>query len=405
MTMKKKGKRIGIIGAGPAGLTAGIIFKQAGYDVKIFDKAPEIVALGGGIILSAPVLIMLREIGIKIDDIYAAGDSEFRRADGRLRVHMSLKPELQKKTGTKGWQAGMMRSNLYQRFLDKVKPMNILVPNHEFVSYIDNDDSVTLNFVGQESEEVDFLLGADGIHSRVRRQLWGAEENKKLRIVVYLAWSEPLTFKPEKLGIYHDKHYQTGWAPCIHQGRRVVEWWHVQRHEEGEMPMKNPLPIIAKRVNSWAKPIPEIVNATKPENIFPWIPEGLRPLKKWSKGRITIAGDAAHPTSPYSAYGAGMAIEDSYYLANYLIKADLTNNNEISEALDIYEKLRIDYTNEFVEMAKKMGYVFHTSSAIGRTIRDFLIDHTPLFRIMFKKAYMGEVQSQLKALFDTLENK
>ena len=55
MTMKKKGKRIGIIGAGPAGLTAGIIFKQAGYDVKIFDKAPEIVALGGGTsILSTP---------------------------------------------------------------------------------------------------------------------------------------------------------------------------------------------------------------------------------------------------------------------------------------------------------------------------------------------------------------
>ena len=69
------------------------------------------------------------------------------------------------------------------------------------------------------------------------------------------------------------------------------------------------------RARRFADPLPSLVEQSPREHLQRWEIRDRKPLKQWSKGRVTLVGDAAHPTSPYAAYGAGMSIEDGYFLA------------------------------------------------------------------------------------------
>ena len=77
------------------------------------------------------------------------------------------------------------------------------------------------------------------------------------------------------------------------------------------------------RARRFADPLPSLVERTPREHLQRWEIRDRKPLKQWSKGRVTLVGDAAHPTSPYAAYGAGMSIEDGYFLACELERIDV----------------------------------------------------------------------------------
>ena len=83
ISLGTKGKRVAIIGAGPGGIAAGVALTKAGFDVKVFERHPELRPLGGAIILNATGIVILRGLGVQVDDIFAAGLPEFRRHDGR----------------------------------------------------------------------------------------------------------------------------------------------------------------------------------------------------------------------------------------------------------------------------------------------------------------------------------
>ena len=88
-----------------------------------------------------------------------------------------------------------------------------------------------------------------------------------------------------------------------------------------------------------------------------------KPLKQWSKGRVTLVGDAAHPTSPYAAYGAGMATEDGYFLGRRLAGVDLSDHAAVRAALDAFEAPRKPHTARQVQQACMLGKVFHHAPA------------------------------------------
>jgi 2-polyprenyl-6-methoxyphenol hydroxylase-like FAD-dependent oxidoreductase len=96
-----------------------------------------------------------------------------------------------------------------------------------------------------------------------------------------------------------------------------------------------------------------------------------KPLKRWSQGRVTLAGDAAHATSPYAAYGAGMAIEDGY------------------------ETPRRPHTARQTQQAWILGKVFHHAPAPLRPGRDLILDHTPLLQKVVGESSPKEIISQL----------
>ena len=132
--------------------------------------------------------------------------------------------------------------------------------------------------------------------------------------------------------------------------------------------------------------------------MFHWDIRDRKPLKQWSKGRVTIIGDAAHPTSPYAAYGAGMSIEDGYFLIAELEQVELTRSDEVRRALQAFEDRRKKHTASVSQQAYYTGIMFHRMPAPLRPLRDLIYDHTPLLQKVIGEATPGQILSQLREI-------
>ena len=374
---KMSNLRVAIIGAGPGGLTAGLALRQAGIDVKVYERAAEVTPLGGAIILNAVGLTILRRLGIDIEDIYNGVNAEFRRYDGRVRARINVDPELLNQANASGWQSGMMRKELYARMLDVV-PDDLIVPNHAYERFVEDETGVTLHFANGETQRADVVIGADGIQSLVRQQLFPkTPKPKNLGIAVWLGWCEADQMEIPQCVIQHDKNYQMGYCPLVFEGKNCFEWWLVEEYK-GEAPPENVTQYVKDKVGHFAAPTQEILSRTDhQEHLFRWIVQYIPPMKQWTKGRVTLLGDAAHPTSPYAAYGAGMAIEDGYFVGKFLGELASNDSEAVSQALKKYEDLRRPYTNYTTKFARNLGRVYHNVPGPLRSIRDFMLDRVP----------------------------
>ncbi|WP_137132711.1 NAD(P)/FAD-dependent oxidoreductase [Rhizobium sp. FY34] len=370
-----KNPKVAIIGAGPAGITAGLALNKAGINVTVYERAEEITPLGGALILNAVGLTILRRLGVDVEDIYNGVHAEFRRWDGKVRARINVSEDLLAQANASGWQSGMMRKELYARMLDVV-PDDLIVAGHKFERYEETADGIKIHFANGKVEHADVLVGSDGIRSLVRGQLFpDTPEPKKLGIAIWLGWCEADEIDVKQCVIQHDKNYQMGYCPLIFEGKKCFEWWLVEEYK-GEKPPKDVPAYVRNLVGHFAAPTQEIMSRTDTDaHLFRWIVEYIPGLKQWSKGRVTIMGDAAHPTSPYAAYGAGMAIEDGYFLAKFLKEADLTDANSIKAALKRYEDLRRPYTNFTTKFARILGRVYHNVPGPLRSLRDYLLDN------------------------------
>lgn len=395
-----KGKKIAIIGAGPAGLAAGIALSQAGFEVKIFEKSPTVTPLGGAIILNATGIVILRKWGVDVNDIFAAREPQFRRYDGRIRVKFELEKSLLDKAGVTGWQSGMMRAELYERML-KIIPEGMIFTDHEYSNHEENSNGVQVNFSNGKSYEFDLVIGSDGVNSTVRKQIWGDSELKHLGIAVWLGWCELEGASRTNIVIQHDRKYQFGFAPLIYKGKNCYEWWFVEACTENQPMPENVMGYIKERVGKFAEPTQQILEHTDPNHqLFRWVVKYRDPLKKWSNGRATIMGDAAHPTSPYAAYGAGMSIEDAFFLAKFLKGKDLSDIKSLQEGLQKYEDQRLEYTNKTTAFARGLGRFYHGLPKPIAYLRDLFLDNSEKPGKEIAKNYTAEAAAILKAILE-----
>ena len=390
--------KVAIIGAGPAGITAGLALRKAGIDATVYERTKEITPLGGAIILNAVGLTVLRRLGVDIEDMYNGVGTQFRRYDGKLRADIKVSADMLKKANASGWQSGMMRKELYARLLDAV-PDDLIVPGHEFDRFDETADGVTVHFKNGNNDHVDILVGADGIRSSVRKQLFPkTPEPKNLGIAVWLGWCEAEGVPMENCIVQHDKNYQMGYCPLIFEGKECFEWWLVEEYK-GQPAPKDVQAYVKEKVGHFADPTTDIMAQTDTTHqLFRWVVEYIPGLKQWSKGRITIMGDAAHPTSPYAAYGAGMAIEDGYFLGKCLKDGDLTSAAGIKAALKAYEDLRRDYTNQTTKFARVLGRIYHNVPAPLRSLRDYLLDNVKAAGKNMEKGFTEDAEKLLGAV-------
>jgi 2-polyprenyl-6-methoxyphenol hydroxylase-like FAD-dependent oxidoreductase len=123
-------------------------------------------------------------------------------------------------------------------------------------------------------------------------------------------------------------------------------------------------------------------------------------LKQWSKGRTTLLGDAAHPTSPYAAYGAGMSIEDGYFLARELAAVDIADTDQVRTALQGYEDRRKPHTAKMSQLAYNNGRIFHHLPRPLQPLRDLVFDHTPFLQKVIGESMPNDIVSQLAEIED-----
>ncbi|MFZ0089298.1 MAG: FAD-dependent monooxygenase [Solirubrobacteraceae bacterium] len=273
-------------------------------------------------------------------------------------------------------------------------PKGTIRYGHEMTSFLDTGDSVIVHLRERPDVEADVLVGADGINSGVRRELWGAQplRQQKLHLVagyLFCDAPEPVTI------VAHNRTTQGSYSAIRHDGRSGYEWWVLEAFDPSVPFTRDLREFALERARGFAEPLPSLIRDTPAEHLFRWEIRDRKPLKQWGKGRVTLLGDAAHPTSPYAAYGAGMSIEDGYFLAAELEQVDVGDAGRVRGALQAFEERRKKHTATVSQMAWMNGVMFHRAPAWLAPLRDAIFDHTPLLQKVIGEATPGQILSQL----------
>ena len=291
---------------------------------------------------------------------------------------------------------GLLRPDLYERLLAALPP-GLLQANRLVDSFEQDPDGVRLHLADGATITVDVLVGADGIDSLVRRTLWGEAPKREHNLHIFggFTFDDRLAAPRGQAIISHSSTVQGSWTAIRSQGRDGFQWWLLGPHSTRK-PFAGDFHAAATRMAAeFAAPLPQLITATDPGNVQHWILRDRKPLRQWSKGRATLVGDAAHPTSPYAAYGAGMATEDGYFLGRRLAGIDLSDYAAVRAALDAFEEPRKPHTARQVQQAYILGKVFHYAPGPLRVLRDLIADRTPLLQKVIGETSPGEIIDQI----------
>jgi 2-polyprenyl-6-methoxyphenol hydroxylase-like FAD-dependent oxidoreductase len=391
--------RVAVLGAGPAGMAAALGILQAGHEVVLYERYREARPAGNILNLWPPPLKALRALGVDTGDLGAPTDSEFRSIRGKVRVRVKLDPEVKRAYG--GGFIGLLRPELYTRMLAAIPPGCIRF-GQQVEKIEQNERVVILHLADGTTASHDVLVGADGIDSLVRRTLWGDAPKREHRLHIFGGYTfadVPGTRRNMSV-ITHGPAVQGSWTDIRYQGRSGFQWWVLSATDPAAPPPPDLKAAAALLAAAFPAPLPGLVAATDPGNVQRWVLRDRPALRQWSKGRVTLAGDAAHPTSPYAAYGAGMSIEDGYFLGVALRGVDLTDLAAVRRALDAYEGPRKPHTARQVQMAWLLGKVFHHTPPLLRPVRDLFFDHTPFLQKVVGDTNPSEINKQLALIED-----
>ncbi|ONH28064.1 FAD-dependent oxidoreductase [Pseudofrankia asymbiotica] len=391
--------RIAVLGAGPAGMATALGAIKAGHAVTVYERYREARPAGNILNLWPPPLKALGLLGVDTADLGAPTDSQFRNARGKVRVDVKQDADVRAAYG--GGFIGLLRPELYERMLAAI-PLGVIEFGQQ-VDRIEQDErAVTLHFSDGTTAEHDVLVGADGIDSLVRRTLWGDAPKREHRLQALGGFTLDKVdgTTPNTSVIGHNRTIQGSWTSIRHKGRDGNQWW-VLNATDPDAPAPPDLKAVATRLaTGFPEPLPGLIAVTEPQNMQRWVLRDREPLGQWSKGRITLAGDAAHPTSPYAAYGAGMSIEDGYFIGRTLRGLDLTDLAAVRAALQSYEDRRKPHTRYQVQQAWRLGKIFHHLPAPLRPLRDLVFDHTPFLQKVAGDANPKMISQQLALIVD-----
>ncbi len=389
--------RVAVIGAGPAGMAAALSLHQAGHEVALLERYREARPAGNILNLWPPPIKALGLMGVDTDDLGAPCQSEFRNARGRARAVVRLPEEVVATYG--GGFIGLLRPELYQRLLDALPPGTLRV-NEEVTSFEQDETGVRLTFGDGHVEQYDVLVGADGIDSLVRRTLWGDSPKREHNLHIFggFTFDDTLDVEPGRCIVSHNRATQGSWTAIRNNGRSGYQWWVLTAHDASQDFTGDYHAAATGLAADFADPLPRLVAATAPADVQRWVIRDREPLPQWSQGRVTIIGDAAHPTSPYAAYGAGMATEDGFFLGRRLAGVDLSDHQAVTTALKDFEAPRRPHTALQSQMAYKLGQLFHHAPRALTPVRDFLFDRTPFLQKQIGEKTPGEILTQLQEI-------
>jgi salicylate hydroxylase len=336
--------RVGVVGGGIGGLSAALSLLRAGFDVHLYEQARALGAVGAGVQISPNASRILHGLGLA-DELAATGVRPLawhqrRWDDGRTLLRTPLAESVEAVFGFPHYQ--IHRADLLAALARALPPERIHL-GHRLIGLTDHGDRVEARFANRVCADLDLLVGADGIHSPVRSILFGPDRPRFTGCVAYrglvpaerlralgLEVSAQVWMGPGR----HFVHYYVG-------GGRLVNFVAVVEQDTWTRESWTDRGDIADALaafEGWHPQIRSILTAA--EETFVWALFDRAPLRRWSTGRTTLLGDAAHAMLPFMAQGAAQAIEDGATLAACL----LAGGSDVAGSLRRYERLRIPRT-------------------------------------------------------------
>jgi salicylate hydroxylase len=362
--------RILIIGEGIGGGAAALAMIRAGHKVDVFEQVKAKAEVGAGIQISPNASRLLHRYGLasQLEAVAIKPQAvEARRwDDGTILSSDVLGEAVTTAFGAPHYH--VHRADLLKVITDAI-PSECIHEGNRCVGIVEKDGSVVAQFDDGSSAEGDVLVGADGIHSYVRKYLHGEEAPR---------FSGNIAFRglvpKERINHLDLKLHTTNWmGPCGHfvhyfvSGGRYLNFVAVSEQSEWRGESWNDRADVSEALDryvGWNSQIHEILWGA--ERIFKWALFDREPLQSWTKGRVTLLGDACHPMLPYMAQGAAQAIEDGATLAKCLAEA----GDAPQTALGRYETIRIPRTSRIQDMARKNATIFHLPDGPAQQERD-----------------------------------
>jgi 2-polyprenyl-6-methoxyphenol hydroxylase-like FAD-dependent oxidoreductase len=376
-----------IIGAGIGGLTTALAFEKHGIDYHIFEKASELSEVGAGIWLAPNALQVLEHLGV-LDDIKAKGNSIDRITLGKADLNPisdNFQDNIKKQFGFS--TIAIHRAELQKILFNKIPKEKISLAKG-FQSFQKlNDDLIKIKFDDKSEFLTDFLIGADGINSKVRKQLF---PNSKTRFSGQTCWRGVANIKLSKE--FKNRGMEL-WGNQIRFGiskiaKDKVYWFAValdrpNQKNDGDLKKQKLLRIY----NHFDPLVKELISATSEIAILRNDINDLEPLKNWHKGNVCLIGDAGHATTPNMGQGGAQAIEDAYYLSN-LIKSNLNEN-----IFKFFQQKRQSKVNTIVKQSWTTGKIAHWK--YGKNFRNFLLKSMPKRILENKMKEMYKIEKVL----------
>jgi len=360
--MAQSSPRILIAGAGIGGLCCALALIQRGFHVTVLEQASQLGEVGAGFQVSANGVRCLYDLGLgpELKDMAteASGKQVRLWSTGQTWKLFDLGAESVRKYGFPYYM--LYRPDLHglmERHVRRLQPDAIKL-GAKVVGVEQDDIGVEVQIEGGERIRGDVLIGADGVHSRVRGVLFGASDAQFTGCV---AWRGLIP--REKIPQHLQANVGTNWigpgAHVIHYPLRngelmnfvgIVERtdWQVESWTE-----RGSIEECLKDFTHWHDDVQALIQGI--QQPYKWALLSRQPMARWTIGRATLLGDACHPTLPFLAQGAVMALEDGIVLARCLA----ANAGHPEAAFARYEALRMERTSRIVLGSAAAGARFH----------------------------------------------
>jgi 2-polyprenyl-6-methoxyphenol hydroxylase-like FAD-dependent oxidoreductase len=363
-------KEVVVIGGGIGGLCAAIALQQNGFEVRVYDKVKKLGEVGAGLTLWSNAIKVLRAIGVA-DQVISAGSkvtrSHIRAANGDT-LHDARMGEMETQYGEP--VVAIHRAALHEILINALKP-NTLKLGIGFTKFEQGKNKVAVHFDNGETDSADLLIGADGIHSAVRRQMF---PEIQLRYSGYTAWRGVVETENEATLSLTSESWGVGARfGIVRVDKSRVYWFATSNQAMGEKSTGEQRKAkLLSLFKDWHDPINYLLDSTPADLILQNDISDIPPFASWTQGHVTLLGDSAHPTTPNMGQGACMAIESAYVLGR-----SLKEDADYQSALRRYEAERHARTAWITNTSWTIGKAGQVGHPLLCAVRNFIVKITP----------------------------
>ena len=376
--MTQRPRKALIIGAGIAGPVTAMFMKRAGIDAAVYEAWPYSTGIGGGLQIAPNGMHVLAELGLA-DELVKRGSvaesfdfcSQAGERLGSINRHMKERfgqPAL-----------NLSRATLNESLIDKAWCSNVELHFEKRLAAIEDraDRPLAAHFADGSSAEGDFLIGADGVHSAVRRHVIPDGPRPFDTGLIGFGGFVPcaaLAGHPvgQRVETTFGQSGFFGYGVCSSDPDDGVMWWSTQPSNGVNAACYRAMTQDGLRQHlrrfhaGWHDPIPAIIDAA--DDIVVTDTLDVETLPTWSRKRTLLIGDAAHATSPHAGQGASLALEDAMRLGQLML-----DDQELSLTFQHFERDRRPRAEKIVAIARRNGNSKRAFGPTGAWIRDHML--------------------------------
>jgi len=389
--------KILIVGAGIGGLVSALCLNKKGYEVEIYEQSEVLSELGAGVQLSPNATRVLDYLKLTDDlkpHVFEPRSFQFLNyKTEKIISKRELGLKIQDDFGFPNFD--VHRADLQKVLLNKVEEEGIKILTNMKVIDVGNEENKAYIKINEEKIKADIVIGADGIHSVVREKIF---EKKESSFTGNVAWRMliPVDLLPRDLILpdttvwlgpkkhfvsYHVSGGKNLNCVClVEQDGWTNESWSERGNIED----------LREVYNGWNQTIETLLKIANPNTLYRWALHDRPPMKQWSKGRIILLGDAAHPMLPFLAQGAAMAIEDGAVLADCI-----SSYEDKEKSLKYFEQIRKPRTS-FVQLAARRNAKILHLSGLAAFFRNIIMGYAgnKIFNKLYRYDALSAVNSK-----------